>query len=64
MNTNTVARMVVEVVAAAVGPLPHHPQSIVPLDIEEAIQRARTLARNDQRHRMQRVSLQQILSTP
>jgi hypothetical protein len=32
--------------------------SAAPLDIEEAIQSARTLARNDQCHRIQRASLQ------
>jgi hypothetical protein len=38
--------------------------SAAPLDIDVAIQRARTLARNDLCHRMQRLSLQQKLSTP
>jgi hypothetical protein len=38
--------------------------SAAPLDIYVAIQRARTLARNDLHHRMQHASLQQKLSTP
>jgi hypothetical protein len=38
--------------------------SAAPLDIDVVIQRERTLARNDLRHRMQRASLQHKLSTP